>query len=141
VVDASQVRLTGAYASSGSNGGVALYGTAGSLRRLASHIRSDGDVRLASPPPETIEAAALHTVRVVPGDGPVELRVVGDSIEVTGRADLRAKLAASVENLASEAAFGGVVARHIDLEYFPDHGFLSERSEWMTVTLLTTQGQ
>ena len=48
----------------------------------------------------------------------------------------RAYLAASVENLAVDDPFGGVVARHIDVEYFPGHAFLSETFAWMTVTLL-----
>jgi hypothetical protein len=134
-------RLARAYASIASQGGIALYGTAESLVRLASRIQSGGIVRLASPPPEVIESGALHTVRVVPGDGPVELRVARDTVEVKGGDVPRAKLAASIENLASDATFGGVVARHIDVEYFPGHGFLSERSEWMTVTLLAAPDQ
>ena len=131
-------RLHGAYATVASDGGIAVYGTAEALTRLASRIRSDGIVSLAPPPAEVIEAASLQAVRVVSADGPIELRVVGEAIEVAGESDCRAKLAASVENLAADRAFGGVVARHIDVEYFPGHGFLSEKSAWMTVTLLAT---
>jgi len=130
--------LPDAYATVASGGGIALYGTAESLTRLASRMRSDGVVGLASPPPDVIEAASLHAVHVASVDGPVELRVVGQTIEVTGDRESRDKLAASFENLAADLAFGGLVARHIDVEYFPGHGFLSAKSTWMTVTLLAT---
>jgi hypothetical protein len=128
--------LSDAYASAAADGGIALYGTADSLTQLARHFRGDGIVRLASPPAEIVETTALQAVQVVPGEGPVELRVDGESIVVGGSDAARAKLAESVEHLADDAPFGGIVARHIDVEYYPGHGFLSELSAWMTVTLL-----
>ena len=91
---------------------------------------------MAVPPAEVVETRAVRAVEVVPGDGPVELRVDAETIIVRGSDEARAKLAASVENLAGDAPFGGVVARHIDVEYYPGHGFLSEQSAWMTITLL-----
>jgi hypothetical protein len=110
--------------------------------QLARCIRAGGVVRLAWPPPEVIEAAPLDAVTVLSGEGAVDLRVVGETLEITGGGDARARLAASVANLARDEAFGrGVVARHIDVEYFPGHGFLSERAAWMTVTLLATPGR
>ena len=129
-------RLADAYASVASGGGIAVYGTAESLLRLAAHVQSDGVVGLASPPAEVIEGPPLRAVRVVSADGPVELRVDGLTIDVVGGKESRDKLAASIENLAADEPFGGVVTRHIDVEYFPGHGFLSEKSTWMTVTLL-----
>jgi hypothetical protein len=135
-VDDVSERLPDAYATVASDGGIALYGTAKSLVRLASRIRDDGLAELASPPPEVIEAMPLDAVRVVSARGPVELQVVGRTVEVAGDSESRSKLAASVENLAADVPFGGEVARHIDIEHFPGHGFLSENSTWMTVTLL-----
>jgi hypothetical protein len=135
-VDDVSERLPDAYATAASDGGIALYGTARSLARIASCIRDDGIAGLASPPPEVVEGTPLDAVRVVSAKGPVELRVVGRTIEVAGDCESRAKLAASVENLTADMPFGGVVARHVDVEHFPGHGFLSENSTWMTVTLL-----
>ena len=63
------------------------------------------------------------------------------TVEVEGGDNPRAKLAASIENLATSPAFGGMVARHIDVEYFAGHGFLAEASAWMTVTLLAAPDQ
>jgi hypothetical protein len=137
VADVSET-LSAAYATVASGGGIAVYGTAESLRRLASCIRSAGVAGLPPPPAEVIEAESLQAMRVVSAHGSVELRVVGQAIEVVGDSDSRAKLAASVESLAADDPFGGVVARHIDVEYFPGHGFLAENSAWMTVTLLAT---
>jgi hypothetical protein len=128
--------LSDAYATAASDGGIAFYGTAESLLRFASRIRDDGLAKLAAPPHEVSEATPIDTVLVFATEGPVELQVVGQQIEVTGDRESRAKLAASVENLAADMAFAGVVARHIDVEYFPGHGFLSKNSAWMTVTLL-----
>ncbi len=91
---------------------------------------------LDTPPAEIIEGPPLDAMLVVPTDGPVELRVDTHTIEVVGGKESRAKLAASIENLAADLAFGGPVARHIDVEYFPEHDFLSERSAWITVSLL-----
>jgi hypothetical protein len=136
--EAARLRVVGevAYASAAADGGIALYGTADSLMQLARIIRTGGTVPLPAPPAEIVETKALRAVQVVPGDGPVELRLDAETIVVGGSNEARAKLAASVENLAGDDPFGGVVARHIDVEYYRGHGFLSERSAWMTVTLL-----
>jgi hypothetical protein len=131
-------RVSGAYATVAPRDGIAVYGTADSLMGVAKHIRSDGVVGLARPPEEIVEVAALHGMRVVPVEGPVELRVVDGTVEVRGSSDCRARLAAGIESLAATPPFGGVVARHIDVGYFPGHPFLSENSAWMTVTLLAT---
>lgn len=140
-VEGVSEKLTNAYATAASDGGIALYGTAESLTRLATRIGSEGVVELATPPAETVEAAVLQVVRVVNARGPIELRVIGQTIEIAGDSASRAHLAASVENLAVDDPFGGVVARHIDVAYFPGHGFLAETSAWMTVILLATPGE
>jgi hypothetical protein len=131
--------LAGAYASLTADNGIALYGSAESLRSLASIIRNGAptDINLSAPPEEVLEEGPLRTIRLLAGDdGPVDLRVTGEAIEIAGGASAMAKLAASLENLADTPAFGGEVPRHVDLEYFPGHSFLHERSTWMTVTLL-----
>ena len=132
-------RLAGAYASVSQDGGIALYGSAESLRNLADTIGggAPADIDLSPPPEEVLEKGPLSTIRVFAGDGGlIDLRVVGESVEIVGGAAPRAKLAAGLMNLANTPAFGGEVPRHIDLEYFPGHGFLREGSTWMTVTLL-----
>src|SRR4051812_17738280 len=101
-VDDVSERLPDAYATVAPDCGIAFYGTAESLLRLASRIRDDGVAELASPPAEIIEAAPLDAVRVVSARGPVELRVVDQTIEVKGDRESRAKLAASVENLSAD---------------------------------------
>lgn len=127
-----------AYATATSDRGIALYATAESLGRLADRIRSRGVVGLATPPDEVIEATSLTLLRVMDAPGAIELRIAGQAIEVAGDSNARTLLAATVENLAATDPFGGVVARHIDLEYFPGHPFLSETSAWMNVILLAT---
>jgi len=132
--------LVGAYASLARNNGIALYGSAESLRELASVIRAGGltDIGLSAPPDDALEVAPLRGIRVLTGDRePVELRAIGEVIEMAGGSDALNKLAATFENLAAAPELGGLVPRHVDLEYFPGHGFLGEGSVWMTVTLLS----
>jgi hypothetical protein len=93
------------------------------------------------PPPESVvETSALRAIRVLAeGGGPIELRASGNTIVIAGGSDALGKLAATLENLAVTPQPAGEVSRHVDLEYFPGHGFLSETSMWMTVTLLPEQ--
>jgi hypothetical protein len=140
----SAQRLEGACGSVTQDGGIALYGSADSLRSLATTIGAGMpvDIRLPAPPDEVLEKEPLALIRVVGGDaGPIELRANGEMLEIVGGAAARAKLAASLENLASSAAFGGEVPSHVDLEYFPGHSFLGPESTWMTVTLLPVLSQ
>ncbi len=131
--------LAGAYASLAGENGIALYGSGESLRSLASIIRvgAPAHVDLPAPPEDAVEIAPLRTIRLLRSDRePVNLRVTGKVIEIAGGVGALSKLAASLENLADTPEFGGQVPRHIDVEYFPGHGFLGEGSTWMTVTLL-----
>jgi hypothetical protein len=131
--------LAGAYASLAEGNGIALYGSADALREVASLIRlgASAEVGLSELPEEDLEVAPLRTVRVRTTDqNSVDLTVAGDAIEIVGGTRSLEKLADTLENLAEEPAFGGEVLRHVDLEYFPGHGFLSEESTWMTVILL-----
>jgi hypothetical protein len=131
--------MSGAYASLTQDGGIALYAPAESLRILADAITAGAaaNIPLTAPPAEVLEKGPLRMIRLLAGEaGPVNLRVVGETIDIVGGADARAKLAASLRNLASTPAFGGEVPRHLDLEYFPGHSFLGDASTWMTVTLL-----
>lgn len=131
--------LAGAYASLAQDGGIALYGSAESLQNLGDVIQAGAptDVHLSPPPEEVLEEGPLRMIRVLVGEGgPIELRVVGETVEIVGDAAARTKLAASLKNLANTPAFGSEVARHVDLEYFPGHSFLGEGSTWMTVSLL-----
>jgi hypothetical protein len=131
--------LAGAYASLGRDNGIALYGSAESLRTLASIIRGGepADIDLSPPPEDALEIAPLRTIRVMTGEREtLNLRVTGEAVEMAGGSGALSKLAASLENLADTPDSGGQVPRHIDLEYFPGHSFLGEGSTWMTVTLL-----
>jgi hypothetical protein len=49
-------------------------------------------------------------------------------------------LGATLENLALESGVEGPIPRHVDLEYFPGHSFLAERSMWLSVFLLPDEG-
>jgi hypothetical protein len=140
----SAQRLEGACGSVTKDGGIALYGSADSLQCLATTIRAGlpVDISLPAPPDDVLEKEPLALIRVVGGDaGPIELRADGEKLEIVGGAAARAKLAASLENLASSAAFGGEVPSHVDLEYFPGHSFLRAGSTWMTITLLPVSSQ
>lgn len=130
--------LAGAYASLTADNGIALYGSADSLRNLANIIRNGAPagIDLSPLPDEVLEKGPLSRIRVLAGDGPIELRVTGEAIEIVGGTAALTKLAASLENLADTPEFGGEVPRHVDFEYFPGHSFLAEGSAWMTVTLL-----
>ena len=131
--------LAGAYASDTPDGGVALYGSADSLRSLTRAIRlgTPTELRLMAPPDEIIEQAPISAIRLMAGrDTMVKLRVVGGVLEIEGGVQARAKLAQGLDNLADTTAFGGLVPPHVDLEYFPGHSFLDEGSAWMSVTLL-----
>jgi hypothetical protein len=133
--------LGGAFASLARGDGIALYCSADALRNLASIIRDAAptDVGLTMPPEDVVEEAPLRAIRVLSGDAdPIDLRVAGDAIEIEGGSSALAKLAQTLENLADAPAFGAEVLRHVDLEYFPGHGFLGAASTWMTVILLPT---
>jgi hypothetical protein len=131
--------LAGAYASLAEPEGIRLYGSAEALREVARLLgqKSPAETRLAAPPADVVEVRAIRTVRVLPADaGPIELRSNEDAIEIAGGIAARRNLAATFENLAGTPQVSSPVPRHVDLEYFPGHSFLSEDSMWMTIFLV-----
>ena len=131
--------LDGAYGSVADPDGIALYGSASSLQALATAIRAEDPAEfvLATPPDEIVEARRLDVIRIrVERDRAVELRVNEGAVEIVGAPASLSKLAATLENLAEEDPFLGIVSRHVDIEHFPGHAWLAQESSWMTVTLL-----
>lgn len=130
--------VKGAYASFAEPKGVALYGSAMALRTIADAL-GKGAVELAldSPPPDAIEAGPVRSLRLLGAErGPVILRARDKSLEIDGGSVERGLLAQTLRNLSSSPQVAGPVPTHVDLEYFPEHGFLDEASMWMTVILV-----
>ena len=128
--------LVDAYGWFRSPNGAALYASPSALRRLAEFVRegSDTDILLAAPPTAPPGFEPVHGVRVSEHrDGAAPLRVHGHDIEIAGGLTARDHLASTLENLADSPPTNTSVTRHVDLAYFPGHGFLSEDSMWTTV--------
>ena len=125
-----------AYGSYAAPGGARLHASPSALRQLAAFVRDGSATEIVlRPPPEGLtESGAISGIRVLADDdGPVSLRAVGSEIEIVGDATARGHLASTLENLADSPPTGTSVTRHVDLEYFPGHGFLSETSMWISV--------
>ncbi len=128
-----------AYATFADPYGVGLYASAEALRQMAALLQTGepADMALAAPPDDLVEAGAVRTFQFLPeDDGPIDIRTDRRDVQIVGGATARSILAATLENLADEPSLDSPVAIHADVEYFPDHPFLSENSMWMTVILL-----
>jgi hypothetical protein len=129
--------LVGAYGSFAPPDGARLHASRYELRRLATFVRggSATEIKLAPPPERLTESDAIRAIRVLThDDGPVSLRrATGSDIEIVGGATARGRLANTLENLADSPPTETSVTRHVDLEYLPGHGFLSEQSMWISV--------
>jgi hypothetical protein len=134
--------LSNVYASLADPYGVALYASADALREIAKLLDNGSSVQIAlgEAPSDIVQAGPVRALRILPAEGPIEIRADGEIIEIAGGVEARRMLAATLKNLALEPYDEGPVPRHVDLEYFPDHGFLSERAMWMSVFLLPEPG-
>ena len=135
--DQSPVGMYGSLAS----GGGALYATAAALRGLATDLRQGGSgvVDLDTPPAGQIEVAPIRQLAfaVSLSDEPVAIGRQGDVLLLEGGSQSMSKLAQTFENLSvSTEQLGECVAPHVDLEYFPGHGFLGGSSLWLTLILV-----
>lgn len=122
-------------------GGAAFYATAAALRTFADDLRQAGRgvVDLVSPPAELVEEASIRQLlfTIQPSDQPAAIGRRGDVLVVAGGSHAMSKLAETMENLAdSSDQLGGTVPPHVDLEYFPGHGFLDSSSMWLTLVLI-----
>jgi hypothetical protein len=132
--------LRSVYGSLADPQGVRLYGTPAGLVELAALFRRDSPTRraLGLPPAAEVEVLALRSISFAPtADGPILFAAEGDELEISGGQDARAKLAGTLWNLAGDSQPASGVQRHVDLEYFPEHPFLSARGLWMTVYLVS----
>lgn len=132
--------LAGAYGSF-SPGGAALYATSAAFRALAGRLRqADRDViDLDSPPEDLVEEAPIRHLKItiLSSAEPAAIFRQDDVLELAGGLDAMCKLAETIENLADLTdRLGGAVQPHVDLEYFPGHGFLDSRSIWLTLLLI-----
>jgi hypothetical protein len=129
--------LVGAHGSFVPPDGARLDASRHELRRLATFVRggSATEIKLAPPPERLTEPDAIRAIRVLAHeDGPVSLRrATGSDIEIVGGTTARGRLANTLDNLADSPPTETSVTRHINLEYFPGHEFLSEQSMWITV--------
>jgi hypothetical protein len=129
--------LVGAYGSFAPPDGATLYAPRYALRRLATFIRGGSalEIKLVPPPERLTESGAIRAIRVLThDDGLVSLRrATGSDIEIVGGATARGRLADTLESLADSPPTETSGPRHVDLEYLPGHGFLSEQSMWISV--------
>jgi len=133
--------LLSAYASFAHPDGVALYGSQTALRTLANLLRQSGsfDLAMGAPPAEATEEGPVRAIRIVDASSeePVVIRRSDGIVEIVGGLPARRRLADALDNLAQLTdRLGGPVRPHVDLEYFPGHGFLTEDSMWMTASLI-----
>lgn len=131
--------LVSAYATFADPYGVGLYASAEALREIAAllHVGAPTEIALAVPPDDLVETGAVRAIQILPkDDGPIDIRTDQRDLQIVGGATARIILAATLENLADEPPLDSPVSIHADVEYFPDHPFLSESSMWMTVMLL-----
>ena len=115
--------------------------TADALRLLAVHLRGRASVALGldRAPDEVVEEGRIEqiAIRTLVNDERVVLRHAGTVLEITGSSSAMGKLGQALENLAESAQrIDDLVRPHIDLEYFPGHGFLDADSTWVTVFLI-----
>jgi hypothetical protein len=109
---------------------------------MANRLRtaSPTELVLATPPHEVAESGAVEAIRLLAGsEGAVVVRASREAVVVSGDNHALGVLADTLDNLAATPQPLGGVIRHVDLEYFPGHGFLGENSMWMTVYLLSEE--
>ena len=124
-------------------GGIELEGTAEALGRLATLLRrggADGAHSLTIP---TDRAAApydgfIAQLRLETTSGRVRIHRDGDTLRIEGSAEALVTLAQNVAFLVSQGGATGSVCdehRHVHVEYYDNHPFLSQEAEPLTIVL------
>lgn len=134
---ASQSRVL--YGTVVPRGGVDLYGSSDGLKALASLLRhaSNTELVLDELPSHLLEVGPLRSIRSrSPDDGSVNMQITRDALDISGGIHAREMLTRSLDMLAAAPPTGTGVLRHLDVDYFPEHPFLSEQSAWATILLL-----
>jgi hypothetical protein len=95
------------------------------LTRAASRLDAGGD-----PSPYDRALSSIYSARTM-GKVVIRLSPGSDTLEIEGGSEELELLASNIEDFANE----GDRSIHLHIEYFPEHDYLSERSEPLVIAL------